>query len=90
MAEVGGKLVSTAFELLAHLVDARELGAREEPISPVQAQLRTQLAGYTGRDENGRPTLALTLPSDKALDRIAMTLAKLVERAARRVENWRQ
>lgn len=76
-AEVGGQLVSTAFELLAHLVDSRP-DQGSSSVDRTQQLVRKQLAACTGKDAQGRPTLALTLPSEEALDRIAATLAGLV------------
>ena len=79
VATAGGELLSAAFRFLGEMVP----GAPDTPATrATAAALRERLAGCLGEDEEGRPTLSVTLPERGAIDALASSLARLIGPAA--------
>ncbi|MEM7384777.1 MAG: DEAD/DEAH box helicase, partial [Verrucomicrobiota bacterium] len=71
LTENGGRLFDSALGLLS----ARR-GINPQTVDPEMAtHFKEALAECVQPDENGRPTLTLTLPDTQAIDRLAATLA---------------
>ena len=76
MAAAGGQLLAAGLSFLDQLIPPREGGGA----SPRFAEtVKQRLDDFIERDETGRPTLRFTLPDEAMLDRLAGTLARLLE-----------
>jgi SNF2 family DNA or RNA helicase len=76
VALAGGQLLGAAMSFLDQLIPSPE-GAGASP--KLVDTVKQRLGECIERDENGRPTLRLTLPDAAALDRMAGTLARLLD-----------
>jgi superfamily II DNA or RNA helicase len=74
VAAAGGRLLSAAFELLGEMVPEQ---ADTPQVEHMAETFRSQLAQCLEPDEEGNPTLRLSLPDPSALDALARTLARL-------------
>ncbi len=75
VAVAGGQLLSAAFSFLGELIPQQE----STPVSQQTAQaIKDRLADCLETDEQGRPTLTVTLPDTSALDHVAESLARLL------------
>ena len=76
MVAAGGQLLAAGLSFLDQLIPPRQGGgASPELVDTVKRRLDE----FIERDETGRPTLRLTLPDSAVLDRLAGTLARLLE-----------
>jgi SNF2 family DNA or RNA helicase len=74
VAEAGGQLVAAAFAFLGEMIPQRQpTNGGEQKASEFKARLDECLE----RDEQGRPRLTVTLPSEAALESLARSLAAL-------------
>jgi SNF2 family DNA or RNA helicase len=80
VALAGGELLGAAFSFLDELLPA---GERTEASRRLADGIKDRLAECLGEDEQGRPQLTVTLPDSAALDRLAESLARLMEVPAR-------
>ncbi len=75
VALAGGKMLDAAFTFLGELLpEAGRSPAASEAGSALQRSLNECLS----RDEQGRPTLTVTLPDEAALQRLASSLSRLM------------
>jgi hypothetical protein len=75
VAEAGGQLLSAAFAFLGEMIP------RGEPTTgagQMASEFKSRLNQCLERDEQGRPRLTVTLPSEAALDSLAQSLAALL------------
>ncbi|MFH0946277.1 MAG: DEAD/DEAH box helicase [Planctomycetota bacterium] len=73
VAAAGGQLVTAAFSLLGELLPQQEF-----PPPHAANRIRQALESCLGTNEEGLPTLQLTLPDSSALDQLASILARIV------------
>ena len=74
VAEAGGQLVAAAFAFLGEMIPQRQpTKGAEQKANEFKARLDECLE----RDEQGRPRLTVTLPSEAALESLARSLAAL-------------
>ena len=82
VAEAGGELVSAAFRFLAEIApgdadgDSGSDAGAESAADPAARELRRRLDDCIDTDDNGRPTLTVTLPDTDALDALAHAVAR--------------
>jgi len=75
VAQAGGQLLAAAFTFLGEMIPQREPtngGAQ------MADEFKARLSQCLERDEEGRPRLTVTLPSEAALDNLARSLAALL------------
>jgi superfamily II DNA or RNA helicase len=75
VAEAGGQLLAAAFAFLGEMLPQQPLG---NGANPVAQQIKARLGECMERDEQGRPRLTVTLPSDEALATLAGSLAAML------------
>jgi len=76
VAAAGGELLGAAFQFLGELI---EDGTRNtEPPAELTQSLRNRLAACVQEDDAGRQQLTVTFPDRSALDRLAVSLARLL------------
>ena len=75
VAAAGGEMLGAVFAFLGELVDD---GAAAPPPKERVSEVRNRLAECSSEDQTGRQQLTFTLPDRQALDRLAVTLARLV------------
>lgn len=75
--EAGGQLLCAAFSLLGEMLPQRE---PTEAAARAADALKARFDECLERDEHGRPRLTVTLPDEGALDRLARSLAVLLDR----------
>ncbi len=75
VAAAGGEMLGAVFAFLGELV---EDGPAVAPAAEKVAVVRERLAACSSEDQTGRQQLTFTLPDRQALDRLAVTLARLV------------
>ncbi len=81
VAEAGGQLVAAAFTFLGEMIPQRE---PTDGTSPLANEFKSRLDECLDRDEQGRPRLTVTLPSEAALENLARSLAALLTQGDRR------
>lgn len=76
VAEAGGQLLAAAFTFLGEMIpqDTPANGAAAQ----MTGELKARLTDCLERDEEGRPRLTVTLPSEGALETLARSLASLL------------
>ena len=74
----GGRLLDSALSFLSELLPETAVSAGGS--DHVRSEIEGGLAECSARDEQGRPTLTLTLPDDEAVARLAATLTRLMGR----------
>lgn len=72
VAEASGRMISAAFEVLGEL-----LGRGSNPDPKATQAIADKLRSSVRTDDQGRPSLQVTLPDTSALDRLAQALASL-------------
>ena len=83
----GGQLLSAALAFLGELVpsngrDAAALaGSGNGGTDPTTEAVRAQLDQCVQKDEQGRPTLSVTLPDAAVLDSLATSLSRLLQQS---------
>jgi superfamily II DNA or RNA helicase len=75
VAEAGGQLLAAAFSFLGEMIPQPQ---ERNGTDPVARQLKASLDECLERDEQGRPRLTVTLPSDEALSTLASSLAAML------------
>ena len=76
VSQASGALITAALSLAGELIGtAKETAPSDDSVN----KLTDKLAGCVDRDEQGRPQLKITLPSEDALQGLAKSLATLLE-----------
>lgn len=84
LAASGGQMLTAAFAFLENLLPATKDPQATQAQVALQKQFADGLAECVTRDEQGRPTLQLTLPDDNSLQTLAVSFAKFAALAAPR------
>lgn len=82
VSQAGGQLLTAAFEFLGQLLSQR---APATSTDGTAIALKARLEECMDRDEQGRPRLTVTLPDEGTLDRLARSLAALLDVGGRSV-----
>jgi hypothetical protein len=77
VADAGGQLLAAAFTFIGEMLPQREKTATAERR---ERQFRARFDECLERDEQGRPRLTVTLPDEAVLDKLARSLAVLLDR----------
>jgi len=75
VAEAGGQLIAAAFNFLGEMIPQRE---PTNGAAQLASEFKARLDECLERDEQGRPRLTVTLPSEAALENLARSLATLL------------
>ena len=81
VAEAGGQLVAAAFSFLGEMLPQRE---PTDGAAALTGEFKARLDECVDRDEQGRPRLTVTLPSEVALENLARSLAAMLAQGDRR------
>jgi SNF2 family DNA or RNA helicase len=82
VAEAGGQLVAAAFSFLGEMLPRRE---PTDGAAILTSEFKARLDECVDRDEQGRPRLTVTLPSEAALENLARSLAAVLAPGDRHV-----
>ncbi len=77
IALAGGRLLDSALSFLGELVVTAPSSVDE---GPMRAEVEAGLEECLSKDDQGRPTLTITLPDDAAIARLVSTLTQLMGR----------
>ena len=80
VAEAGGQLLAAAFSFLGEMLPQRE---PTDGAAPLASEFKARLDECVDRDEQGRPRLTVTLPSEAVLDNLARSLAAVLAQGDR-------
>jgi hypothetical protein len=75
VAEAGGQLLAAAFQFLGEMIPQRE---PTNAAAQLEKEFKARFDECLERDEQGRPRLTVTLPSEAALTNLARSLATLL------------
>jgi superfamily II DNA or RNA helicase len=78
VARAGGELLAAAFRFLDDVVVVEDADTRKS--EELGRMIRKQLAECVAADAEGRPTLTVTLPDERAIDALAGTLGRILGR----------
>jgi hypothetical protein len=81
VAEAGGQLVAAAFSFLGEMLPQRE---PTDGAATLTGEFKARLDECVDRDEQGRPHLTVTLPSEAALENLARSLVAVLAQGDRR------
>ncbi len=75
LATAGGQLLNAAFSFLGEVFATQEPSASDRELAEA---LRSKLATCMDRDEQGRLQMTVTLPDEKAVEHLALSLARIL------------
>ena len=75
LAATGGHLLNAAFSFLGEIFSGHEPTPSDRELAEA---LKGKLATCMDRDEQGRLQMTVTLPDDQAVERLALSLARIL------------